>query len=484
MKKMQSKTYAQHRILDGDAEIYRHDRSGDIWQYRFYNETENKHYRISLKTRDYDEAVRKAKAKTIDILTRIQGGRKLYGITLQTLVNLYIKARLEDVDDERGITLGRVKSIKSQLTYCVKILGAKKRVSSMDKKCLKDYVQLRKLSHNARPYTAKNEITTINHMWKWGYNEGLTSFYELVFNKVRVKASSVGRRDTFTDKEYNHLCRYMRTWILDKNCFRHTKYKCAKTGRWLKGEYVFSKELQLEKQMVRDFILISANSGLRVGEQRQLKYSDILGYEEYGADDDNEQVVLAKVNVRWRTSKVKTTRTFLSRGGQYFKRLRDRQHFTEGSDLIFSMDGKHKLSVDKWTEYWKQLMNGIGIEYDRTYIVDEEGDFINDEDGNRTFTGRDIKYYSLRHYCITSRVKSGVSVVDVAKMCGTGISQIEKHYMHYAEEQSRAAALKSFTTKDGINTPIDSLTKKKLLQDEEINEYGTQRLTLQSKYVH
>jgi integrase len=71
---------------------------------------------------------------------------------------------------------------------------------------------------------------------------------------------------------------------------------------------------------VQHYVLIAANSGLRVGEQRQLRWSDVQ-IEQHKVN--GEQQKLARIHVRAETSKVRTSRTFLCRNGQYFERLRD-----------------------------------------------------------------------------------------------------------------------------------------------------------------
>ena len=482
------KTYAKHDIFDGDAEIFKKRRSGDIWQFRIWLKKERKYFVKSLKTTDYETAIKDARQLALDLLHDIKIGKKLYGITIQTLVELYVDARLKDIDIRHGITKGRVKTIKSQLRHIVKIIGAKTRVSSLDPKCVEDYIYMRKKSHNAETYTAKNEICTINHMMTWGYNEGLCYFPKFVFKKVVMKNNDIGRRDTFTDDEYAKLCRYMRTWssakesktyenLIDRN------HRDPKTGRMCKGNLVYNKELHLERQMVRDYILISANTGMRCGEARQLTWGDVERIEKHEDFDTGEMQLLVKLKIRWTTSKVRKSREFLARGGEYFIRLKERQHHTEDSDLVFSMNGKNCLSVQNWSKHWKSLMDGLGIKYMKEYVYDEneDGEMENvlDENDDAITTGRNITYYSLRHYFISCRVKSGVNVVDISKMTGTSVRHITETYLHYEEEQSRTAALKTYTKTDGIIVPIHSLSKQK-----KSYKFDEEELILRSRYVH
>ena len=61
-------------------------------------------------------------------------------------------------------------------------------------------------------------------------------------------------------------------------------------------------------------MLIAANTGLRVGEQRQLRWSDVQ-IEQHKVNGEEQQ--LARIHVRAETSKVRTSRTFLCRNVHY-----------------------------------------------------------------------------------------------------------------------------------------------------------------------
>jgi integrase len=70
-------------------------------------------------------------------------------------------------------------------------------------------------------------------------------------------------------------------------------------------------ELKMRK-IVQHYSLIAANSGLRVGEQRQLRWSDV---QVEARTVGGKEQKLAKIIVRAETSKVPTTRTLLCRNG-------------------------------------------------------------------------------------------------------------------------------------------------------------------------
>ena len=66
-------------------------------------------------------------------------------------------------------------------------------------------------------------------------------------------------------------------------------------------------ELQVRK-IAQHYVLVAAHSGLRVGEQRQLRWKDVQ-LEQHSANGMEQ--MLARIHVRAETSKVRTSRTFL-----------------------------------------------------------------------------------------------------------------------------------------------------------------------------
>ena len=66
-------------------------------------------------------------------------------------------------------------------------------------------------------------------------------------------------------------------------------------------------------KLTQIFVLIATNSGLRVGEQKQLRWEDVR-VEEHKEKEGNT-VKLARINVRAVTSKVRRGRTLLCRNG-------------------------------------------------------------------------------------------------------------------------------------------------------------------------
>jgi integrase len=175
--------------------------------------------------------------------------------------------------------------------------------------------------------------------------------------------------------------------------------------------------------------LIAANSGLRVGEQKQLRWSD-LGIEKREANGQSR--TLAKISVRAATSKVRKSRSIYCRGGEYFLRIKKILGTVLEDDFIFSLDGKTMLSKRALLYHFNKIIDLC--------------EFDNRE-------SRDLVPYSLRHFMITQRIMSGLNFRRIAEMCGTSITQIEKTYYHTTEDKMVSNALTDYEYKDGMLIP-------------------------------
>ena len=391
-----------HSVMDGTAQIFKVPQSGDVYQFRMYISTDKKHYRISLKTRDLESALSKARDKALELSAYVRNDIKIFGMTLDELISEYIDYRHNDVVNG-DIVKERLSTIKSQLKNMANIKGGDIKLAELDRDCMFDYAQERKLqSPTVVDVTIRNEQATINAMIQYAYRKGNIHFEKLNFKKIRIRKDDIGVRDTFTREEYDRLILAMRSYVAKKNCP--------------------DDDERFERLMIRDYVLISSNTYLRVGEARQLTWGDIDGYEIH-TDENERDIQLISFTVRAETSKVRTTRKMIARGAEYFIRLKKRTEFTEPTHLLFSLNGVVPLDARKWQKHWVNLMNDIGIHNHKE---------------------RKLTWYSLRHFGITMRVIAGVNLIDLSKLAGTSVSHIENTYLKYSEAQSRTAALKNF----------------------------------------
>lgn len=182
------------------------------------------------------------------------------------------------------------------------------------------------------------------------------------------------KRPIFTNLDYRTLYLFMRKWI---------------------KEDVSPRQKEI-RSLLRDYILIMANSGLRNGEARYLRWADVSVFKK----DGFEWVTL---NVRGKTGQrivVCQPNTM-----RYFNRIKKRKINTEDNDYVFCYsDGK---PIDKLIGY-ELLLKNAGVLYDAF--------------------GQKRTIYSLRHSYATFRIQNGTNIYWLKKNMGTSIEMIEKHY--------------------------------------------------------
>ena len=138
------------------------------------------------------------------------------------------------------------------------------------------------------------------------------------------------------------------------------------------------------------------------------------------------QRYICNVLVEKMTSKVRKARRVFSRGGEHIERWKKlcNENGRELEGYVFSLNGK-EYSRSNVQRHWKKIMTLADIDEDRK---------------------AQLVPYSLRHFMITERVKSGLSFNQIAIMCGTSVKQIENTYLHLNEEMMRTSAKADYIT--------------------------------------
>jgi len=400
-----------YEILGGKAIIYTTLKSGGNYYVRMRLTLEKKYLRQSLRTSDLDTAVQRAEDFVLKTLSDIQSGKKMFGMTLGELANEYLEYRKDDIGLETGITEGRWKTIKTYINALLRYKTPKIKLSELDVDSCYEYLKWRNSDHpGISPVTVRNEQATINHLMKYAFRNQHTHFEKFRFKEIKLRGGrDQRRRGIFENDEYRRLYKFMRKWVNE-----------------VKKDP--DEKIYLERLLIRDCILIAANTMLRVGELWQLKWKDIKNI--YKAKTNTgKEVHIVELNVRAETSKVRTARIVKARGGEYFKRLRQRSNFTSPNDFIFTqIESPNRFRRESFYSYWHELM-------ERTKIVD--------------YKERKLTWYSLRHYGITTRLRAEIDITTLADIAGTSIAQIEKHYGHIDSSMRDRAILK-----DPIYMPV------------------------------
>lgn len=410
-----------------EAVIYKR---GEYWQMRMWLAKEGKYARFSLKTRNKSTAIDKAKLHYHELKAKELAGKTYFSITTKIGVERYLEQRELEVGQAAGIVAGRYRTIKTHLEHWLNFIGRDVKLKELERTDCENYFLERtkgkkKLAVSAT--TIANEQATINAMMKWLYKRNETYIDGFDFKKLPKtdKGEEANRRNTFTDAEVERIVKALDDYI-----------KTAEKD--LKGEG------NVQKAVGGYYLGVSLISGLRRGEQLQLRWTDIdneLGYREEGRKNE-----LVKIKVRGETSKVRQTRRFIVKDdAKYFEGLmklqiklfelgkvaESKRLATLGDRLVFSTNGETAITA-----------RAIGYHFDKIIALAKVS--TND---------RDLVPYSFRHYFITKRVNSNLPIASIAEMCGTSITQIEKTYYHTTEDKMVSNALADYEIKDGMLIP-------------------------------
>ena len=425
--KKQTFTADEIEIYD-EAVVYKR---GEYWQMRMWLGKEKKYARFSLRTRNRDTAIDKAKKYYHELMAQQLAGKTYFSKTTKQGVEEYLKQRALDVDAEL-IVKGRYGTIKTHLEHWLDFIGRDTKLKELERTDCENYLHSRtktKKKINVSQTTVANEQSTINAMLSWLYRRNETYIEAFDFKPLKRidRGDEALRRSTFTDEEVIVI-----------------KQELEKYTTEAKGNV--DEEGNMSKVINGYYLLISIITGLRRGEQLQLKWSDIKWLEKNvkgQAEDDTYSLV--KITVRAETTKVRKTRHFVVKDWEYFDELfkllqpryvkankENKKIKAFGDTFVFSANGMSMLTP-----------RAIGYHFDKMIELAE----IKDTDT------RDLVPYSFRHYFITDRINRGATPTQVAETCGTSTAQIEKTYYHTSEAKMITNALPQFEYKDGLLIP-------------------------------
>ena len=369
-------------ILDGQVKIYR--TNSKVWQYQLWIKEEQKYVRESLQTDDKESAVNKATERFIYYRSRILKNEKVFSITSSELRDDFLIYIQNQVDNQQ-LSKGRQSNIKTFTKHYLKFVNEKSKIQNIPPKFFRDYLTFRRTSKSDILVSVViNESVTIKQMYRFGVDKGhINSDYCPDFG-VMKKPQDEGIRDSFTIDEYGMLINISKNWYKDKSISDN-------------------EEEKYYRRLCNDFILVMANGGFRTQEVRLLKWKDIKKISE------TDKGVYAEVIVRAENTKIRKSRTLEMRRGDVFQRIKSYSNYTEKDDFVFSTYDKNEV-ISKRRLYTvfnqlRELVSTIHSDFDNTKSL-----------------------YSLRHFWITIRILAGLNVYDIAKISGTSLVQIQKHY--------------------------------------------------------
>jgi len=254
------------------------------------------------------------------------------------------------------------------------------------------------------------EQSALNQIFYDAFEKGRT---QQVFKmRVAERGQTPNRRAGFdTGKEYLVLVRNLRSY---RECVG--RFESTGLNAWHK----------LQRAQLSYFVMFMLHSGVRVGEAREMKWSDVKLDEV--VEDEEERIAEVRVSKATKKGQARFVQTQPS-ANKALKEWFERTPYKERRDWVWfgqkrDADGKAKQIGDLNKSFQQYL---AAIEFDG-----RQDGLLFDRDGDKR------SLYSLRHTYATLRLEKGdVSVYDLAINMGCKVKQIETHYSHVVSKQRR-----------------------------------------------
>ncbi|MAL75008.1 MAG: hypothetical protein CMM62_08550 [Rhodospirillaceae bacterium] len=239
------------------------------------------------------------------------------------------------------------------------------------------------------------EQSVIRQIVKWGVRMGITDrMPEVRAPKLKAK-STISRRPAFQLEEWQRLYRYMRSWTSEGA-------QTVTDAKSIRKRGPHSRHL-FQRNMIRNYILFMAMSGLRPNEAKQLKWRDFSNFK---TEDGIDHLV---IHVPETTKTGGRACVPLRSTKRVLDRLRSLSPNNRNDDLVFcDFEGN---PVQNFGKTFKKLLIQMDMLHDKS--------------------GQARTIYSLRHTYATFRLLYGhARVDDLARNMGTSPALIQNHYSH------------------------------------------------------
>jgi integrase len=378
MSESNHKSYDDYQDLRGDGRIVlykRKDHNKPRWNVRIKVPGKSGYVVKSCKTSDFYEARKFSEDLYYELEGRSRRGEALRSHRFSKVVQEWEReypGLMKGRSDQ--YILGNIQRVKKHLLPFFQHTP----IETINEDLITDYFLSRQSSdQDPSNVTLRHEGTVLKHIFKFGKRKG----YLVEIPDVPQPKMKVSPRPDIPREEWRKLYTYLREYVSKSQDRR--RYR--------------------ERLYLQNWILVMGNTGIRVGEMRKVRWSDI------GSVKTNDGSDRVSIFVDGKTG----PRTVISNEGVdvYLKRLWDHRKEELGKDpprtepVFCGRDGE---PIQSFKKGFQRVFEECGILYQK--------------DGKKRVP------YSLRHTYATMRITEGVNVYQLASNMGTSIDMIEMYY--------------------------------------------------------
>ena len=399
-KKRQPKAILESRTFK-DGAIYLFKRADYVkptWFCRVKVPNAKGYVSCSTKTTDEHQAFAFASELFNKTLVKAASGQEVNSKQTTIAIKEFV-VHIREAEGKRSTTATRAKFLEHIAPFFknvrLKEIGTPKLID------LNKWIRENSRSGRLSPNTIKRYTTDLKQFFGWCLEK---SYIEVVPRFPKIKGEQ-NRRPHFDNKDWAKLTRHLREFV--------------------KADYPW---IVRDRTLLVNYVLILANTGIRVGEARGLKWSDLKEIPSPKGSNKAADIALfvkGKTGAREvvaRTSEVK----------EFFKRIlelrtKELKKRPDPDDYVFcNRDG---TPIGSFKKSFAALLKSAGVETDDL--------------------GQKRTIYSLRHTYATFRLQEGVHQFILAKNMGTSTAMLEKHYGHTSNVASAAELTKGGQFKGG-----------------------------------
>ena len=354
----------------------------------------------SLRTGDLAAAIKAAEKLVYKFEFNAQHGIPNSAKTFGDVIDEYLKYR--ETEHLQGRTSdGMLRQIKRVVRFWQAYAGDKI-ITAIGDKELRDYVQWRRDYYTQRPNEATKRNVKVNPtdktlqfdlmiakaVIKWAHEQGWRGLLPLPLFTYTPKKKRV--RPAFENGDYRVVLNAILEWIEDCQNSKHLH----------------------TRQLLLDYVVVLARSGMRVGEANNLKVRDVHKF--YDRFD--------RINYR-----------FVVRGKTGERDVIPAASVVLHVERVLAGKGE-KPDPNAW---FFSMANGSQI----ISLADQFAKVLELAHRKTNSVGDGFSLYSLRHYYAVMALRDGIGIYDVARNMGTSVEMIQQYYGKQATPKLMATTL-------------------------------------------